>query len=278
MIGEFRVLISIYLKANNQHFIDAIESLKKQTLLPNEFVIIFDGPISIELESTVEEFSNWANENGSIDVNLVRLPINVGLGLALNRGLLSCKNEIIARFDADDICVNTRFEKQYDYFITHNVDVLGGFMEEFLNTPGDYSKLVKQPLEHSNIFKKSKYLNPISHPTVMFKKSEIVKHGSYLHMPLFEDYFLWIRLLNNGLKFANMNVVLVYFRVGDNMIGRRAGLNYFSKEFMFYKASLNLGYLNILQFLIIVCSKLLLRLLPSKVITFIYNKSVRTSI
>lgn len=46
----------------------------------------------------------------------------------------------------------------------------------------------------------------------MFRKSAVLAAGGYRHFPLFEDYYLWIRMLMNGAKFYNIQESLLYFR------------------------------------------------------------------
>lgn len=271
VVADFSVLISIYIKADPSHFRLALNSLVRQTLQPSEFVIVCDGPITDDLERIISDFHAVYKNDPRININLVRLPVNKGLGMALRVGLNACKNKIVARFDADDICFEERFEKQYHYFVKNGIDVLGTFMEEFKVFPGDTSQYHIQPTEHIDIVSKSKYFNPICHPTVMFDKTKVIKHGSYDHMPLFEDYYLWIRLLQNNLVFANLPLPLVYFRVGDNMILRRSGLNYYRCEFDFYKAALKIHHISIIQFLSIVGIKFFLRILPPAVLLFVYK-------
>jgi len=276
-IANFSVLISIYSKANSDHFKLALDSLFLQTLMPSDFVIVCDGPITPELEQQISDFKLKYAVNDKINVEIVRLSKNMGLGHALNIGLEYCRHNIVARFDSDDICFVNRFEKQYLYFIKNEVDVLGTFMEEFNIEPKDKCQYHIQPINHSDILKKSKYLNPICHPTVMFNKMKVIKYGSYKDMPLFEDFFLWIRLLKNGLIFQNLNEPLVYFRVGDNMISRRSGLKYFIHEFNFYRASFTIGHINIFQFIIILFGKFLIRILPSRMLAVIYKIISRRS-
>ena len=58
MVGEFSVLMSVYDKENPEWFRSAIESIFKQTLLPNEIVLIRDGQLTEELNSVIDEFQS----------------------------------------------------------------------------------------------------------------------------------------------------------------------------------------------------------------------------
>ena len=58
------------------------------------------------------------------------------------------------------------------------------------------------------------FRNPINHPTVAFLKESIIKlDGGYRNCPLYEDYDLWIRAFNSGLKFKNIAEPLVAMRI-----------------------------------------------------------------
>ena len=48
-----------------------------------------------------------------------------------------------------------------------------------------------------------------------------MKAGGYLPLKSVEDYYLWIRMINAGFKFANINETLVYVRVGNGFASRR---------------------------------------------------------
>ena len=103
----FSVLISIYRKENPSWFREALDSVFAQTVQPDEIVLVKDGPLTSDLEAVIEEFGTTHP-----NFNIVLNETNLGLGLALQKGVIACKNEIIARMDTDDIMPNDRFEKQ----------------------------------------------------------------------------------------------------------------------------------------------------------------------
>jgi glycosyltransferase involved in cell wall biosynthesis len=273
--ADFSVLMAVYLHADAEHLNFSLYSLINQSLLPREIVLVCDGPITEELAQVIKKYKRDFEENFDVIFKIVYLDFNVGLGLALNKGINSCKYDIIARFDADDICIQDRFYIQYNYFISSDLDVLGGMMKEFVQNPDDSSLVFTKPLTHMEILNYSKYLNPLCHPTVMFKKESVLRAGSYSDMKLFEDYYLWVRMLKKGYIFGNLDQILVYFRVGDDMIGRRHGLSYFRREFRFYYQSFLYHHLNIIEFVLIVLSKLMLRILPKYLMSLVYKQLMR---
>ena len=54
---------------------------------------------------------------------------------------------------------------------------------------------------HSDILEQSKSRSPVSHVSVLMKKDALLSVGNYLDFPLYEDYYLWIRLLKETIYF-----------------------------------------------------------------------------
>ena len=54
--SDFSVLMSVYFKENPFYFKTALDSIVNQTLLPNEIVLIKDGPLCEELEKVINEY------------------------------------------------------------------------------------------------------------------------------------------------------------------------------------------------------------------------------
>lgn len=274
-LSPFSVLISVYIKENPIYFRKSLESIFKQTLLPNEIVLIKDGPLTNELEAVITEYATKCREVFKI----IPLSENKGLGHALSIGVIQCSNEIIARMDTDDICAINRFEKQIKFLDSNpNIDLIGSNVEEFNNFPGDLKRYRKMP-EHGKALKKySRFRNPVNHPSVMFRKNKVLQAGNYNEdILLFEDFSLFIRMLNNGSEFYNIQECLLYFRtgIGIEVIKRRSGWFYLKNEWKFSKLALKIGSLNIFEWLFYVMTKLPLRLLPPKIILYVYNQFLR---
>ena len=223
---EFSVLMSVYNKENAKFFDRALESnLTLQSVKPNQFVIVCDGPLTDELDEVLRKYKALYPNI----VETISLETNVGLGQALKIGLEHCNYEIVARSDSDDICVPTRFEKQLLYLSENpDIDVLSSHISEFDHNPEIPLRKKVLPLYHEEIVKMAKFRNPINHMAVMFKKSKILEAGSYIHLPYVEDYYLWVRAINTGCRLANFDEVLVNARVGNGMEKRRSNRKYIS--------------------------------------------------
>ena len=224
--NKFSVLMSVYYKELPEAFDLALSSiLEKQTLLPDEFVLVCDGPLSEELDNIINKYVTKFEDI----MKVYRLESNVGLGKALNYGLERCTYNYIARADSDDICNRYRFEKQMRYLIDNpDVDVIGSNIEEFNDVPGDIGLEKKMPKTEKEILKMSRFRNPFNHMTVVFKKNVIESVGSYQHLPYLEDYYLWVRVLSKGYKVYNIDEPLVNARIGNGMVKRRGEKQYIS--------------------------------------------------
>lgn len=265
---KFSVLISVYYKESPAFLDEALTSIEQQTLKPNEIVLVEDGPLTERLNTVIENHV----ENSNIPYKVVKLEKNMGLGIALRKGLKTCQYPWIARMDGDDIAMPERFEVQVNYLRRNqNIDVLGAWISEFSDDPDKSHGERRPPCRHHEILKYTKYRNPLNHMTVMFRKQAVEDAGGYLPMNGFEDYYLWIRMLKKGYMFANINQVLVKARTGEGMIQRRKGWNYVKNEWSFEKAARELGFFSNYEFLRNVVLRSIPRFLPSSLIQGVYT-------
>src|SRR5699024_8523701 len=110
--NKYSVLMSIYVKEEPSYFKESIDSMLGQTLLPDQIVIVKDGPLTKELDLIIDQYTSL--HEGIFTI--VPLKENIGLGKALDEGLKSCRNELVARMDTDDISLPDRCEKQVQAF------------------------------------------------------------------------------------------------------------------------------------------------------------------
>lgn len=267
---KFSVLISIYSKESPEFLSQSLESLLKQSVSADEIVIVKDGTVGSELESVLTQYAT------KLPLKVVGYEQNRGLGYALAFGLQYCRYDWIARMDADDIAVSDRFEKQMDYLEQHpEVELLGCATMEFTDSVNDARGGRRLPCSHEEIRSFLKKRNAFNHMTVVFKKQAALDAGNYRESPGFEDYYLWVRMVLNGVRTANMPESLVYARVGNDMIGRRIGLRYAKEEYRFYKKLRKLKFLSYAEFIKVICMRIPLRLIPKPVLAFIYKKLLR---
>lgn len=268
---KFSVLISVYHREKGEYLREALRSVFEQSVPPSEVVLVKDGILTDELDRVVEEFMK------KYDIlKVVTLPHNIGLGGALNEGMKKCSYELVARMDSDDICMPNRFEKQLAAFAEHgDITIVGGWISEFESNSQEIISYRKPPQtdRELKIFAKSKC--PFNHVTVMFKKSAVQDAGGYQHLYLLEDYWLWIRMINNGALLHNVQRILVNVRGGTAMVARRGGYKYAKSEVRLQTNMLSMGMINILTYCKNVFIRFSVRVIPNTFRIFIYKKFLR---
>lgn len=267
---EFTVLMSVYRKEDKWNLRDSIESILNQTMKPIEFLIIKDGGLTEELDGLLDEYSIKYPR-----IRILSLPENVGLGRALNYGVLHCNTELIARMDSDDISCKDRFKIQIEFLSENpNIDIVGSNIIEFTDALDNIVGERIVPCKTEAILEKAYTRNPMNHMTVVFRKSSIVSAGNYLPMAGFEDYYLWLRMLNRNMKFFNLDEKLVYARVGNDFIKRRSGIRYLLQEVDFQRCIRNENLINNYQFMINIVIRGMSRLIPVGIMKKIYTRYI----
>lgn len=225
---EFSVITSVYKNDKSGFVRVALDSmLVQQSVMPTEIVLVQDGPVPPELSSLLNEYECKYSEV----LHVIRLEKNGGLGNALKLGVDNAKYDIVARMDSDDICLPDRFERQLAFLDTHSeVDIVGGQMTEFIGTPDNIVGRREVPLTNDEIYDYMKSRCALNHVTVMFRKEAILKAGNYQDWFWNEDYYLWVRMMSAGCKFANLPNVLVNVRSGSDQYSRRGGRKYYESE------------------------------------------------
>ncbi len=268
----FSVLMSVYSKEEPNNLKLSIESVLNSSKIPDEIIIVEDGPLNKGLYDVLDFFSK------SNQIKRVKLNKNEGLAKALSIVIEYCSNELIARMDTDDYCQYNRFEKQIDYF-SKNKDliIVGSNIGEFITNPSDLVSLKKMPISGKEIKKYSKTRNPFNHPSVMFKKSRISEVGGYKEMPLFEDYYLWLRLLHkfNDCQFLNIPENLVHMRISADAYKRRGGIHYIPKVWRFRMKCYKEGLISIFEAILLACIVSLNAIIPNKMRAIIYKRFLR---
>lgn len=264
---RFSLLISVYKNENPIHLSMSINSVwKNQILKPSEIVLVKDGPLTSNLEKAIETFKQ------NLPLKIISFPKNMGLGYALSEGLNYCEYELVARMDSDDICAPDRFEKQISFMESNsNISLLSSNIAEFHDNPDTISSVRRVPENHEEIRKFAKRRNPMNHMAVMFRKSAVLDAGNYQPFHGYEDYFLWVRMLQKGYKAANLNENLVFARVGNNMIARRQGMKFFKEELRLQKEFLKMGFINRWEWSQNILLRAIPRLMPIFALKLIYK-------
>ena len=183
---------------------EAIDSILAQTYTDFEFLIINDG----SKDDTKEIIDSYNDPR----INATHQE-NKGLITTLNEGIVAASGDIIARMDADDVCLPNRLQLQMDYLDKHPDYVLVGSEAEIMDKDGNYlMPLIPIGHSHEEIVDKIDTKVPFIHPCVTFRKDAIIQAGLYPKNALdFEDHLLWKKLLSVG-KVCNLPVNLLKVR------------------------------------------------------------------
>jgi len=273
---KFSICTSIYKNDKPEFVRVALDSmLVNQSAKPAEIVLVQDGPVPDDLSSLLSEYeSTYPNI-----MHVIRLEKNGGLGNALKLGVENAKYNIIARMDSDDICMPDRFEKQLAYLEAHpECDIVGGQMTEFIDVPDNIVGRREVPLTNEEIYEYMKSRCALNHVTVMFRKESVLKAGNYQDWFWNEDYYLWVRMMMAGCKFANIPDVAVNVRSGADQYARRGGKKYFDSEIGIKKLMLEKGMINRKEYVVNYVQRFIIQLLlPNSVRGWVFRTFARKS-
>lgn len=269
MEEKFSVLLSVYRKERPEWFRESLESVFGQTVRPAEVVLVADGPLTPELDAVIAEFARRETT-----LRVVRLPVNGGLGHALNEGLRHCSYELVARMDTDDVCKPWRFERQLTVFAEHpEVDICSAWIDEFTVDKEHVTSQRRLPELHDDIARYARKRCPVNHPSVMYKRSVVLGLGGYQGFP--EDYYLWVRMLMHGCRFYNVQESLLWFRFPADVLKRRGGWRYAKDDvraqWRFWRA----GFLTLPELGRNVAVRTAVRLMPNGLRTWVYRHLLR---
>lgn len=181
----------------------ALASVRAQTLDDWELLVVDDG----SEDGTAELLRQLAGREPRLRV---LAPGRVGLVSALNAGLAAARGEFIARMDADDESHPERLAAQVDLLRARpELGLVGcrvGFGGDATANRGyalhvAWLNGIITPEEHA----RSRFIeSPLAHPSVLFRRALLARHGGYRDGDFPEDYELWLRWLEAGVRMAKV--------------------------------------------------------------------------
>ncbi len=270
---KFSVLIPVYKNEKPEYFDEALQSIYTQTIKPDEVLICVDGPVGKDLKEVIKKYE----EKYPRITRAIFYGKNRGLGETLADGVNECKHEIIFRMDSDDISVKNRFEKQLEMLKRTGADVIGSNITEYDDSMKNIFGLRKVPQTKQEIVEYSKRRNPMNHMTTCFRKSKVIEAGNYQDMKGFEDYYLWIRMIDSGFSFHNIQESLVNVRAGKEMIKRRGGKGYLAQTIKFEKVLKANKYISKKEYYENICIRIASAMIPSTLRNKFYKTILRSA-
>jgi len=218
------VVMSVY---NGERYLDeAIVSILEQTYKSFEFIIINDG----STDKSLEIIESYIKQDDRI---VIINRDNKGLIASLNEGIERSRGKYIARMDADDVSLHTRFEEQIKFMEKNeDVGICGSWVESFTD---DYTKTLRFPTSDSMLKTWLFFNTSFAHPTVFMRRGLLKQYGLSYNKAFIgtEDYELWIRL-SEYTKFATIPKILLRYRVLESSVTRSMDKE-INKRFMVFK-------------------------------------------
>jgi glycosyltransferase involved in cell wall biosynthesis len=179
---------------------DAIESILAQTWRDWELIAVDDG----STDATAEILTAYARRDPRIRV-MTTPPL--GIARALQVGCAASAGDWIARMDCDDLMHPERLRRQMEYTRQHpEIGVVSGQVRYGGDSPGYAAHVdwLNRLRTHEEMFLRRFVEAPVAHPSVMFRRELLEQHGGYRDGDFPEDYELWLRWMEAGVRFGKV--------------------------------------------------------------------------
>lgn len=209
---------------------DAVRSITSQTFGDWELILVNNNACPVS--SSIAE--KWCNADNRIRLEYEPLQ---SVAAAMNRGLSSVRAELVARMDADDISMPDRLMKQAG-FLSANPETGAVAAQTIFSSVIGNSRGFSLYVEWQNriITHEEHYLarfveSPLAQPTIMFRKELINRYGYYNTGDLPEDYEMWLRWFEKGVRFYKIPEPLVQWNDHGERL-TRTHKNYSAEAFL----------------------------------------------
>lgn len=201
----------------------SIESILCQTYSKLEYIIILDNPHNEELKNIILEYQQKDSR-----IVFLENSVNKGLVYSLNKGIKEASGKYIARMDADDWAVKERLEQQYICLKENKVDFVMSNVDFFYED--EYVPGSQVPALDSKQFVYMLQYGDVSlHPTWFLKKEIYDTLNGYRYITHCEDLDFLLRAVQNGYKCFRMKEHLVCYRLRQNGVTKKNGLEQYVK-------------------------------------------------
>lgn len=189
---------------------EAVESVLAQEYNNFELLIIDDG----STDDSIDIVKSISDER----IQIIHQE-HLGIVAALNRGIEESHTDLIARFDADDICLPGRLSKQVA-FLENNPDYVAcGGEAEYIDSEGEHLfNFYCAGYSNESLLERLEKECPFIHSAVMYRKEAVLKSGGYSPAAHnFEDYLLWVKMSKIG-RFCNLREQLIKVRFNPTSV------------------------------------------------------------
>ncbi len=191
------VLMTTY-RNSPEAVIRAVRSILDQTFRDLELVIVLepDEPVAPILRDTFRDLRLVIVENEE----------RLGRSKSYNLGLRLARGRYLARMDADDYAYPERLERQIAFLRENPQIAVVGSNVRVLDMNGNQVGYRNFPSTHADIVRAFAFINPMMHPTVVWDRDKVGRDLQFdLRFSRFcDDLELWMRLISQGHRFANL--------------------------------------------------------------------------
>jgi len=186
----------------------AVASVRAQTLCDWELIVVDDG----STDATVAEIDRAGA--GDARVRLLRR-VHGGVVAAANAGAAEARAPFVARLDADDEMMPGRLAAQVALLASRPEIGVASSLVEFGGDPISargyalHVDWINSLLEPDEIARSRFIESPLANPSAMFRRELIDRHGGCADTGEPEDYELWLRWLDAGVRFSKVPEVLL---------------------------------------------------------------------
>lgn len=209
-IIEKNPLVSVVMPVYNaeKYVGEAIKSILNQSFTDFEFLIFNDG----SKDKSSKIIKSYVDKR----IKYFEFNENYGLVKHLNEGIKISRGSYIARMDADDISIPTRFMNQIN-ILNNNSEV--GVCSGWIKTFGNRNQVIKYAESDEEIKVNMLIKNSIAHPCAMIRKEVLLKDNVVYNRFFYpiEDFKLWLDLVPFT-KFYNIPTILLKYRITNDQI------------------------------------------------------------
>lgn len=201
-----------------------------------------DAEIVVWNDGSTDTTGDIASQfEGSRRVRVMHTPSSIGGGAARKVVMEQTDSEYVASMDADDLCLPWRFKLQFNHL--KHVDVSFMTHIKFGMNVKDFRPTLPFAYEPAEVTSALLVHNPLTHPTMMGRRTSLEFVDGYSDMAVAQDYDLWMRLAAAGTAIGRLGLPGIAYRQNAQQVTRRPDF----AEVLRSQTGMVTSYLNLLE-------------------------------